>query len=491
MKKLVSVLVALAMIFAMGIVAFAAETIVTDEAGLKAAFAEGKEIVLGNNITVTSTLEVHAGKTVSIDLAGYDITATGIKNLIHVANTATLNISDNSDDESGLIELTTTGNGSTINVEGKLNLYSGTISFDDDTSSGISYGVEVQPNAWGTEYTEGTVFNMYGGSIISDTYGIRVASFSSEAYDNISATFVMEGGEISSSWACIFVQQTNETYDKLTVNIKDGKVTNIYHEYADEYPNYYQAISIYGPAATGTIGDVETPTNITVSGGEFLGSITVSNDIDSEMKFEISGGTFSDDVSEFIKDGYLVDEETGEVRPYEDASISSDLDGKEFKVFEPGYFTVKVDINDETRPVNGCFEIDDTNLIRLEQKIEGGWVEIEKLEFEGLTADTEFELRAIYSKEGTYNFYGKLEIIKMVASNPTPDIITEIDGEYEVIFDFTDIVGNGRPASKPEEKPEPEEEPNEENPNTGASAIIPAVCAAFAAACGAIISKKR
>jgi len=290
MKKLVSVLMALIMVFAMGTVAFA-ETTVMNEEELKEALKNNGKVVLGDDITVTSTLEVPAGKTVSVDLAGYDITGSGISRLIHVANTATLNITDSSDDESGVIELTTTGNGSTINVEGNLNLYSGEISFKDSTYSGISYAVEVQPNAWGTAYTEGTVFHMYGGSIYSDTYGIRVASYSSELHEDVSATFIMDDGEITSTWACVFVQQPNATHDNLTVIINDGHIENM-------YPDYYQAIQVYGPAATDTVGDVETPTNITVSGGEFIGSITVSSDIGSEMNFEISGGTFSELPSE-------------------------------------------------------------------------------------------------------------------------------------------------------------------------------------------------
>ncbi len=302
-RKLLAGLLSLAMIFSLvPMTAFAEGTTVTTEDALRAAIAAGDTITLGGDIAVTSTLEIPAGKTVSIDLAGYDIENDGSfssGNLIHVANTAVLNITDSSDDEDGAISFEATGNSNTVWVEGVLNLYSGTISFVDGTYSGISYAVDVHPSAWGAEYTEDTEFNMYGGLVYSYTYGVRVASYSSESYENISVSFTMEDGAISSGYAAVFVQQPNETYDKLTVEIKDGDIDS-----------YYQAIQVYGPAATGAVGGEENPMNITVSGGNFEGDITVSDTISSDlMDFAISGGTFTDEAGAepYIEAGLIID----------------------------------------------------------------------------------------------------------------------------------------------------------------------------------------
>jgi len=283
MKKVLSVLLALVMMLSLSVVAFA-DDVISDLADLQSAFANGGDYVLGANISVTTTLELPAGKTLSIDLAGFDITGTGFsgKNLIHIANGGTLNVTDSSADESGVIGLTATGVSNTIWVEGKLNLYSGTISYTDETYSDISYAVDVHPSAWGAEYTESTEFNMYGGAVSSSTYGVRVANYSSETYEDLTTSFVMEDGSISSGWAAIFVQQPEGEYDKLSVEIKDGSVSS-----------YYQAIQVYGPAATNP-DEADDSINISVSGGTFEGTFTVSSDIPSDsMDYEITGGDFA------------------------------------------------------------------------------------------------------------------------------------------------------------------------------------------------------
>ena len=303
MKKFLTFILVLAMVLSVSSFAMAAET-VNDAAGLKTALENGGEYVLGANIILTEAITIPAGKTVTLDLAGYDITGSGIAHLIKIANTATLNIYDNSADESGVIELTDgpAGYTATIYVEGNLNLYSGTISLVGSYS--IAYAVDVRPNAWGTAYTEGTVFHMYDGTIKSDDGAIRVASTSADGstgpeYENVSATFIMDDGKIEAAYDGIFIQQSNTYYDKLIVDINNGEIDS---------ENY--AIRVYVPSdpAVDTVGDVTEPINVSIDNTEVTGIIKsyLGTADEDKMDTSITNSTFTEDPSALLGNDALV-----------------------------------------------------------------------------------------------------------------------------------------------------------------------------------------
>ncbi len=312
-KRLLAIIATLAMVLAMmPSMVFGAET-VTNLVELQEALAD--ESV--TEINVTDTIVIPKGETVNIDLKGKTISGicdSSEDSIFSVSNTATLNIEDSSSDKSGKITFAAGSSnvGDTIDVKGKLNLYSGTIELTGSWS--IGYAVDVRPNSWGEEYTEGTVFHMYGGKLVSSDAGVRVASSSDATHENVSASFIMDGGEIDAAWDGIFVQQSNEAYDILSVMINDGTISS------DLAP-----IRIYGPNATSVLGNAENPIDIEIKGGNFeftgtdsgktwlvpnvfmYGGGMTTDEIANKASIEISGGTFDGDVSAYLKDGVKQD----------------------------------------------------------------------------------------------------------------------------------------------------------------------------------------
>ena len=76
MKKLLATILALVMALSLCTIGWADVTTVKDETELKNAVANGGEIKLAKSISLTETMEVKGGKSVVIDMNGYDITAT-------------------------------------------------------------------------------------------------------------------------------------------------------------------------------------------------------------------------------------------------------------------------------------------------------------------------------------------------------------------------------------------------------------------------------
>ena len=260
---------------------------------LKAAVAAGGNIVLIHDIDMGTTA-LTVAKDIDLDLNGFVLSGTcdrGQGYLFLVKNGATMNVRDGSADESGKITYAkgTSNTGWTIDLEGKLNLYSGTIELTGEDWS-IGYAVDVRPNAWGTAYTEETVFHMYGGKILSSDGAIRVASSSSDSYANISASFIMDGGEIEAVWDGIFVQQSNATYDILNVTINGGKISSA-----------LSPIRVYAPEATGVVGNANKPMTITVNGGELVlnGTLDTSRTWYVEGKIVIGGGMTLDTLTQY------------------------------------------------------------------------------------------------------------------------------------------------------------------------------------------------
>ena len=321
-----AVLLTLCLVFMMPVVAEEEVTFneVSTFAELSTNLTEGKSVKLIADIPATASIKIPANSIVTLDLNGHTISGTcpvSEAHIILVENTATLNIMDSSSEKNG--KITYAGSSSTgyvIDLEGTLNLYSGTIELTGTWS--IGYCVDVRPNSWGTEYTQGTVFNMYGGKVVSSKDAIRVASSSSdggpnneggfyEVHESVSSSFIMNDGEIEAARDAFFIQQSNVAYDILSVNIGKGTVSA---------PT---PVRFYGPDSSSVVNNVEKPMTVTITGGtldstdgtqssgtwlaepvfKFQGGMTQTELLD-KTTFSITGGTYDGDVSDHVADGY-------------------------------------------------------------------------------------------------------------------------------------------------------------------------------------------
>ena len=273
-------------------------------------------ITLLANVELENTITIAAGKEVVLDLNGKTISGvcnSGQGHMFMVQNTADLTVKDSSENKNGKITYArgTSNTGWVIDLEGDLILESGTIELTGDSWS-IGYAVDVRPNSWGSEYTEATTFTMKGGKLVSSDAAVRVASSSADSHENVSANFIMNGGEIEAAWDGIFVQQSNAVYDILNVRINGGNIKSA-----------FSLLRLYGPAATSVLNNVENPITLNITGGTFdytgndlgnekwlvPGVIRVGGDATFEQMlgytdFEITGGTFDGDVNAYCAEGF-------------------------------------------------------------------------------------------------------------------------------------------------------------------------------------------
>lgn len=237
--------------------------LITSAEDLKAAFMAGGDAILMEDVDMgEGNLTLTKGKTLTLNLNGHDVSGqhvSGETSLVYVQNTAVLNIRDLSETADGSITYHSGKNGAegdTIQVDGELNLYSGTINLTGSWSLG--FAVDVRPNAWGAAYEKATLFHMYGGKIVSSDSTVRVASSSASTYQDVSASFVMDGGELDSAWDAVLIQQSDAAYDVLSVTISGGKIAGD-----------VSTIRILAPAATSVVNNSAKPMTVTVNGGTF------------------------------------------------------------------------------------------------------------------------------------------------------------------------------------------------------------------------------
>jgi len=286
--------------------------------------ANSATVTLLEDVELTETVTIPAGKTVTLDLNGYEISGNCNVNQGHlfmIENTAVLNLYDNSIEGTG--KITYAGDKSTgwaIDVEGTLNQYSGTIELTG--TWGIGYAVDVRPNSWGSEYKQGTVFNMYDGKLVSSDGAVRVASSSSDGgayplHKDVSATFNMIDGVIDAAWDGVFVQQSNVAYDVLNLTVNGGEIK------AGQYP-----VRIYGPSPTSYV-DENNAITINLNGGSFertgndektgwlisdvlmLGGGAKVEDLAEAADISITGGSYPADPTAYVVDGYKAVEKFG------------------------------------------------------------------------------------------------------------------------------------------------------------------------------------
>ncbi len=257
------------------------------DAAIEAANA-GDTITLLDNISLTETVTVPAGKTITLDLNGKTVSGNANKNeqsLLYVCNTAKLTVKDSGTDGKITIAPGTSDIGYVVDLEGELILESGTIEMTGSWS--IGFAVDVRPNAWGTPYTGKTSFVMNGGKIVSSDGAVRVASSSSEKYSDIVASFTMNNGEIEAAYDGVFVQQSNAAWDVLEFTINNGTIR------AGKYP-----VRFYGPAATSYVNG-EDCVDIALNGGTLTYTGTEEREWLVDKMLILGGGVT---VDQFLKD---------------------------------------------------------------------------------------------------------------------------------------------------------------------------------------------
>lgn len=232
---------------------------VTTAAELEAALAEGGSIYLGNDIALDKTIVIPAGTTVALNLNEKTISANHHKN-----------------------------NGAVIKNEGNLTLIGGTVK-----STGDNGGSAVQNN--GTMTINGTTLNgapNAGGSWPSYTVNntgtleinnAKITSFHGAvaSYDD-GAVVTLNNTDIDMSGIPGFTSHGIYTYDNGVVIVNGGNIAN---NAADQ--NATGASVINGA--------------VTVNSGNFTGRIE-----NYDGTPVIKGGTFNQDPSRFVVNGYKV-----------------------------------------------------------------------------------------------------------------------------------------------------------------------------------------
>ena len=255
-------------------------------ATLEEAFAvamekDRKDVVLVNDVVLENTLTVNAGEQIVLDLNGKVVSGTcnaGQSSLVFVENTASLTVKDTVGTGKLTYAQGTSNTGWAIDLEGKLTLESGTIELTGDSWS-IGYAVDVRPNSWGSEYTEGTTFTMNGGKLVSSDGAVRVASSSAAAHENVSASFVMNDGTIDAAWDGVFVQQSDATYDVLSFTMNGGTIKSALNP-----------VRVYGPAATGYVNGQDCM-NIAFNAGTMTYTGTEAREWIIEDVLRVGGGS--------------------------------------------------------------------------------------------------------------------------------------------------------------------------------------------------------
>ncbi len=215
-KRILAILLTLCMVLSMATTVFAAEgEVVTNEAELTAALANGGEITLGDDIALAVSLNIT--KDTIIDLNGNSIigtdNSTGSFGLIKIQPGVELTIDDSMGD--GKITLTATNDRSTgayssviSNQRGKLTVLDGTIEHLGGTY--MAYAIDNLTNGKGT-YAE-TVIE--GGTIKSTYRAIRQFLNGTEAQNILT----VNGGTIEGGNKAIWMQDSN-------VNANPGTLT--------------------------------------------------------------------------------------------------------------------------------------------------------------------------------------------------------------------------------------------------------------------------
>lgn len=326
---------ALLLILAMVLAAVPVYTMATDEGinteeELREALAEGGEVVLAGNVTLTENgeaLTVESGKEVTLDLAGHTIAQSqSAQNMSLIVNKGTLAVKDTVG--GGKIDYTYTGAADTTNSKGNYTIInSGSLTLLSGTIQVAMQGVTGK-----TSHALYAIHNANSGKVTIENG--RVYNPNNIAIRLFSAgDLTVNGGQIEGLRA-VWVQlagSDTETAPAINVTVTDGTLTGtgigesndnklaIYsYSYGNDMKNV--VLNISGGTFNGDIALTggKNKTNIesaTITGGVFNGKwgdfYSYGADDKAAETITISGGSFKDAPELFIKDGYMVRYESG------------------------------------------------------------------------------------------------------------------------------------------------------------------------------------
>ena len=325
MKKVLATILALVMAIGLCSVSWATEPASVNSAEtLQTAIANGGEVKLDANITLTSMLTIPADKTVTLDLNGLSITSAGkvIKNngiltitdtkgggkIISTGNTA-VGVGDNSKTtiKTAIIEsvegavITGYATGATINIE------DGIFSASDNA---VVAGNGNRTNEAGAERTVGNTINISGGTFNGQIKTLTYVACGIYApwKDTINVTggtFNITGG------AGIVARAGNVTVTNAVFNTT-GYATGKVGDSRVVVP--CSAIVFDSEAAYPALTNTSA---ISVEGGTFTSEAAAISVVKPEgegaaERVSVTGGTFSSDVSDFVDSQPVAQRNNGE-----------------------------------------------------------------------------------------------------------------------------------------------------------------------------------
>lgn len=319
MKKVLATILALVMAIGLCSVSWATEPASVNSAEtLQTAIANGGEVKLDANITLTSMLTIPADKTVTLDLNGLSITSAGkvIKNngiltitdtkgggkIISTGNTA-VGVGDNSKTtiKTAIIEsvegavITGYATGATINIE------DGIFSASDNA---VVAGNGNRTNEAGAERTVGNTINISGGTfngqIKTPTYvACGIYAPWKDTIKVTGGTFNITGGAgiVARAGSVSVSNATINTTGNATGKVGDSRVVVPCSAIVFDSEAAY-------PALTNTSA-------ISVESGTFTSEADAISVVKPEgegavERVAVTGGTFSTDVTEYLAEGKIL-----------------------------------------------------------------------------------------------------------------------------------------------------------------------------------------
>ena len=319
MKKVLATILALVMAIGLCSVSWATEPASVNSAEtLQTAIANGGEVKLDANITLTSMLTISADKTVTLDLNGLSITSAGkvIKNngiltitdtkgggkIISTGNTA-VGVGDNSKTtiKTAIIEsvegavITGYATGATINIE------DGIFSASDNA---VVAGNGNRTNEAGAERTVGNTINISGGTfngqIKTPTYvACGIYAPWKDTIKVTGGTFNITGGAgiVARAGSVSVSNATINTTGNATGKVGDSRVVVPCSAIVFDSEAAY-------PALTNTSA-------ISVESGTFTSEADAISVVKPEgegavERVAVTGGTFSTDVTEYLAEGKIL-----------------------------------------------------------------------------------------------------------------------------------------------------------------------------------------
>lgn len=349
MKKLLATILALVMALSLCTIGWADVTTVKDETELKNAVANGGEIKLAKSISLTETMEVKGGKSVVIDMNGYDITATSsaafkIENgSLRITGNGTVSGGTGSDYK--LVYLlgskeSSAANYSTLTVDENVTVkctdgYAVMISSNEGCAYGVVINIAGKLEAhYGGLYVNGMIKCLEGNvpvisttasSIIkSEGVGIYAAGFAKWTLNgNIDATggeavsvksgiFEIAGGKYKASGeyadpAVANGNGTEETGAAISITSNDGYAKKIQVTISGGTFESVNGNALYeGIAKNGDVSAAaKSFATVSVTDGTFNGNeqkeaIAITT---ADNKAVVSGGTFSTSVKGYVVSG--------------------------------------------------------------------------------------------------------------------------------------------------------------------------------------------